>query len=126
MGIIKGCLKVVGTAALVVTGSASTILKGVSDAVGIELGSELFGATKDASFNGIRNMWNSESVDKDVDKGEATADRTENFTRSQMADTAYQAAQTAKRLADTEKDTKKKAVYLQKYNDYMSKYYEYK
>ena len=59
MGIIKGCLKVVGTAALVVTGSASTILKGVSDAVGIELGSELFGATKDASFNGIRNMWNS-------------------------------------------------------------------
>ena len=126
MGIIKGCLKVVGTAALVVTGSASTILKGVSDAVGIELGSELFGATKDASFNGIRNMWNSESVDKAVDKGEATADRTENFTRSQMADTAYQAAQTAKRLADTEKDTKKKAVYLQKYNDYMSKYYEYK
>ena len=126
MGIIKRCLKVVGTAALVVTGSASTILKGISDAVGIELGSELFGATKDASFNGIRNMWDSESVDKVVGKGEATADRAESFTRSQMADTAYRAAQTAKRLADKEKDTKKKAKKKKKYNDYMAKYYEYK
>ena len=126
MGIIKGCLKVVGTAVLVVTGSASTILKGVSDTVGIELGSELFGATKDASFNGIRNMWNSESVDKVIDKGEVTSDQVENSIRKKMADTAYQAAQTAKQMADKEKDAEKKAAYLQKYNDYMAKYYEYK
>lgn len=126
MGIIKGCLKVVGTAVLVVTGSASTILKGVSDTVGIELGSELFGATKDASFNGIRNMWSNESVDNIVGKGEATADRAENFTRKQMADTAYKAAQTAKKMADREKDVQKRDEYLRKYNDYMAKYYEYK
>lgn len=126
MGIIKGCLKVVGTAVLVVTGSASTILKGVSDTVGIELGSELFGATKDASFNGIRNMWNSESVDKIVDKGEAKAQGVEDSTRRQMANTAYRMAQTAKQMAESENDAKKKEAYLQKYDDYMKKYNEYK
>ncbi len=41
MGIIKAIGKTIGTATLVVTGTASTVLKGVSDAVGFEVGSEL-------------------------------------------------------------------------------------
>ena len=116
MGIIKGCLKVVGTAALVATGSASTILKGVSDTVGLEVGSKLFGATKDASFNGIRSIWNSESVDDVMDNVEDnTADSVEKSSRRYMADTAYRMAQTAKQNGD-----------MEKYETYMEKYYEYK
>ena len=60
MGIIKGCAKVLGSAVLGVTGVASTVLKGMFDTAGIEVGSEIFGAAKDASFNGIRNMWGAE------------------------------------------------------------------
>ncbi len=60
MGIIKGCAKVIGSTLLGATGVASTILKGMCDTVGVEIGSELFGAAKDASFNGIRNMWETE------------------------------------------------------------------
>lgn len=61
MGIVKGLLKVGASAVLAATGTASTVLKGMSDTVGLNLGSELFGAVKDASFNGIRNMWDMES-----------------------------------------------------------------
>lgn len=39
MGLLKTGLKLVGTAALVVTGTASTVLKGVSEAAGVEIGS---------------------------------------------------------------------------------------
>ena len=60
MGLIKGILKVGASAVLVATGTASTILKGMSDTVGLEIGSDIFGAAKDASFNGIRNMWGAE------------------------------------------------------------------
>lgn len=65
MGIIKGIGKVLGTAVLGATGVASTVLKGVFDTAGVELGSEVFGAAKDASFNGIRNMWGSESSEEE-------------------------------------------------------------
>ena len=57
MGIIKGIGKVLGTTILGATGVASAVLKGMCDTVGVEIGSELFGAAKDASFSGIRNMW---------------------------------------------------------------------
>lgn len=60
MGVVKGILKVGASAVLAATGTASTILKGMSDTVGFELGSELFGAAKDASFNGVRSMWDME------------------------------------------------------------------
>ena len=113
MGIIKGCLKLAGSAALVVTGTASTVLKGVSDAAGIELGSQLFGATKDASFNGIRAMWDGDAVNDAIDKAESYD--AEGAARRKMADTAYRMAQTAKRNGD-----------MEKYETYMEKYYEYK
>ena len=61
MGILKGCAKIVGSLVLGTTGVASTVLKEMCDTIGVELGSEIFGAAKDASFNGIRNMWDLES-----------------------------------------------------------------
>ena len=97
MGLLKTGLKLVGTAALAVTGTASTVLKGVSEAAGVEIGSELFGATKDASFNGIRNIWNSDACDEVMDRGEDISVNVEDATRRKMADTAYRAAQIAKK-----------------------------
>ncbi|MBR5479308.1 MAG: hypothetical protein IKU84_03945 [Clostridia bacterium] len=115
MGLIKGCLKLVGTAALTVTGAASTILKGVSDTAGIELGSELFGAVKDASFSGIRNMWDSDEASERIDRAEEKSYAVEDAARHKMAQTAYRAAQIAKRNGD-----------MEKYETYMAKYEEYK
>lgn len=115
MGLLKTGLKLVGTAALVVTGTASTVLKGVSEAAGVEIGSELFGATKDASFDGIRNLWNSDDCDEVVNQGEDISVNVEDAARRKMADTAYRAAQIAKKNGDEEK-----------YEKYMEKYYEYK
>ncbi|MBE6871304.1 MAG: hypothetical protein E7491_05055 [Ruminococcaceae bacterium] len=60
MGLFKGILKVGASAVLVATGTASTILKDMSDTVGFEIGTELFGATKEYSLNEIRNMWHLE------------------------------------------------------------------
>lgn len=75
MGIIKGILKVGASAVLAATGTASTVLKGMSDTIGLDLGSELFGAAKDASFNGIRNMWDVESPEEEEYSTEEEAER---------------------------------------------------
>ena len=111
MGFLKGCLKAVGTAALVATGGASTILKGASDAIGLEIGSELFGAAKDASFNGIREIWGSEGCDEIMDKADHVSYNVEDGVRKNMANTAYRAAQIAKKNGD-----------MEKYEMYMEKY----
>ena len=66
MGIIKGIGKVLGTTVLGATGVASTVLKGIFDTAGVEIGSEIFGAAKDASFNGIRSIWGAEPPEADV------------------------------------------------------------
>lgn len=65
MGIIKGIGKVLGTTVLGATGVASTVLKEMCDTVGVDIGSEIFGAAKDASFNGIRNMWGAEPPEEE-------------------------------------------------------------
>ena len=115
MGIIKGCAKIVGSVVLGATGVASTVLKGVSDTVGLELGSELFGAVKDASFNGIRNMWDGEGAQEAIDSAEEISFGMEDANRRKMAETAYRAARIAREKGDEEK-----------YQWYMEKYYEYK
>ena len=115
MGILKGCLKLVGSAALVATGAASTVLKGFSDTVGAEGVSELLGAAKDASFNGLRGMWDGEVANKVIDTGESASYKVEDATRSQMASTAYRMAQIAKQNGD-----------MEKYETYMEKYHQYK
>ena len=65
MGIVKGLLKLTGSAALAVTGTASTILKGMSETAGVDIGVEIFGAAKDASFNGIRNIWGMDAPEEE-------------------------------------------------------------
>ena len=112
MGLIKTIAKIAGSGVLVVTGTASGILKGVSDTIGFELGSEIFDGAKKASFNGISSMWsNNETSSKLRDLG----DSAEKGAHLKMADTAYRAAQIAKEHGD-----------MEKYNRYMKKYYEYK
>lgn len=67
MGILKTIGKTLGTAALITTVTASAILKGVSDTVGFEIGSEVLGIAKDTSFNGVCSIWSDkylEYIDK--------------------------------------------------------------
>lgn len=115
MGILGGCAKVLGSVVLGAAGVASSVLKGASDTVGLELGSELFGAAKDASFNGMRKIWDDGEADECINKVEAGSYDVENSTRRSMADTAYRAAQIAKQHGD-----------MEKYEHYMAKYREYK
>ena len=98
MGILKLVGKTLGTATLVTTGAASSILKGMSDAVGFELGSEILGAAKDASFNGVRSIWSDKEL-KSIDKME----NLDSAARRKMAETARQAAKIAKEHGDMEK-----------------------
>ena len=94
MGLLKGCLKVVGSAVLTATGTASAILKGCADATGAEGLSDLLGAAKDASFDGIRNMWGLE-YDPDRDIGNSI----ENATRKR-AEEAQRIIQERKEYGD--------------------------
>lgn len=120
MGFIKGAFKVVGTATLAVTGSVSAILKGVADTVGFELGSELLEAAKDASFNGIRSVWDGGGEAMDMlenasYKMEGAADSIKRSSARSMADTARKAALIAKQKGDEDK-----------YEELMEKYQQYK
>ena len=94
--------KVVGTAVLIVTGTASTIMKTVAT----NTGAELFEEGKQASFNGIRAMWKSEKAGHSVDKANKLSRDTERFIKDQMADTAKRAAEMAKQYGDVEKEKK--------------------
>ena len=115
MGIIKTVAKVVGTVALGATGTASTVLKGVADATGVELASEILGAAKDASFNGIRSMWDSDTAQNNISVAEEKSYDVEDASRRSAANTAYRAAQIAKKNGD-----------MEKYEQYMDVYYQNK
>ena len=115
MGLLKFVGKTIGTATLVVTGTASTILKGVSDVVGFEIGSEILGAAKDASFNGVRSMWSDKDVENGISKFDKLEDTVRNGTQNQMARTAKQAADLAKKNGNAKE-----------YEYYMEQYERYK
>ena len=115
MGLLKALGKTVGTAALVVTGSASAILKGVSDTVGFELGSEILDSAKNASFNGIKSMWDSEGAEKTTEKLDGISDVVSEGSRKSMASTARRMAEIAKANGD-----------MEKYEHYMEQYERYK
>lgn len=115
MGLLKFVGKTIGTVTLVVTGTASTVLKGASDAVGFEIGSELLGMAKDASFNGVRSMWSDKDMEESISKSDKLEDAVRNGTQSQMARTAKQAAELAKKNGD-----------MEKYDYYMEQYERYR
>ena len=114
MGVLKFIGKTLGTATLITTGTASAILKGVSDTVGFEIGSEVLDAAKNASFNGVRSIWSDKDLEC-LDKMEDLDYKVTNATRSQMARTAKQAAEIAKKNGD-----------MDKYEHYMTQYEMYK
>ena len=115
MGILKGVGKVLGTTVLGATGIASSVLKGMFDTVGVELGSEIFGAAKDASFNGIRSMWGGEISDGANEKLDNYEANSEEAARRKMAQTAKRAADLAKKNGD-----------MEKYEKYMEQYERYR
>ena len=123
MGFLKGLAKVVGTTVLGATGVASSVLKGVCDTVGVELGSEIFGAAKDASFNGVRNMWGSDSVDNAVNKVEGVTDTVEGGMHTQAAKAAKQLAEKYEKEAERTTDPQKKAELEEKAQRFWDKYY---
>ena len=115
MGLLKAAAKIVGTATLLATGTASAVLKTVADTAGVDLGSEVFGAAKDASFNGIRSMWGgeiSEDIDEKLSDYEVSSEDT---ARRKMAQTAKRAADLAKKNGD-----------MEKYEKYMEQYERYR
>ena len=114
MGILKTIGKTLGTAALITTGTASALLKGVSDTVGFEIGSEVLGAAKNASFNGVRSIWSDRDLEC-IDKIDNLDYKMGNITRNQMAETAKRAAEFAKKNGD-----------IDKYHHYMDQYEMYK
>lgn len=130
MGFLKGCLKAVGTVALGATGLASKVLEEVSDAAGIEVGTQLFSTTKEASLNGIRAMWDdgteerAETLDKIEDKVYQADEKTQGTARKAMANSALRIANEAKRMANKETNPDKKAALMEKYEQYMEKYEE--
>jgi hypothetical protein len=116
MGLIKGIFKVVGSAVLTATGVASGIVEGVCSAAGGDELASLFAQGKEASFNGIKNMWDESSHSEEFDE------KVDNFssgiadsTRSKMADTAKRAAELAKQNGD-----------MEKYDHFMEQYHKYK
>jgi hypothetical protein len=102
MGLIKGVFKVVGSAVLTATGVASGIAEGVFSAAGGEELASLFAQGKDASFNGIKNMWSGES-EKFDEKLDDFSGGIADATRKKMADTAKSAAELAKKSGDMER-----------------------
>ena len=113
MGLFKTAAKVVGTVALGATGTASAVLKGVADATGVELASEILEAAKGASFDGIRAMWGSDDAQNRISSAEAKAYDVEDASRRHAANTAYRAAQIAKNSGNREKYEKYMDVYEQ-------------
>ncbi len=116
MGFIKGCLKLVGSAALVVTGTASTVLKGMADTVGIEVGSEIFGATKDASFNGIKSMW---GIESSADEEYLTEEEAENAAISEEKRKLKAQALRCKDLAKKATDENMRRKFMDRYEELM-------
>lgn len=121
MGVLKGCLKAVGTVALGAATIASKVLEEASDVAGFELGQELFGAAKDASKNGILNMWeDGMQVDEDGNTVlrkmlNGADDSTTGAGRRKMADTAKRMAQIAKQNGN-----------MEQYEHYMEQYEKYR
>ena len=76
MGLLKGALKLAGSAALVATGAAATLVREAGSATGSDVLSDVAGTIQDASFEKIRDMWTPDEK-KDDAYYEAQAKRSE-------------------------------------------------
>lgn len=122
MGLFKTVGKTIGTTILTATGVTSTVLKTCSDHVGFELGSEIFGSAKDASFNGIKKMWSSKKADNFAEKTESLS-RLEALrnARDGYLNKANAAKQIAE-MAEQNGNERKQREYEAEYNRCMNKY----
>lgn len=85
MGFLKTGLKIVGSAALGATGVASTILRGMANAVGSDELANAIGSIQDKSFEKIGDMWTPEEERTEeyyVAQEEKRRQRAENTARS--------------------------------------------
>lgn len=114
MSVLKFVGKALGVATLFTTGTASAILKGVSDTVGFELGSELLDSAKNASFNGARSILG-HSASPTMDKLDALDDAAGTAARRKMAETARKVAEIARKNGD-----------MDRYEHYMDQYEMYR
>jgi len=76
MGLLKGALKLAGSAALAATGAAATLAREAGSATGIDVLTDIAGMAQDASFEKIRDMWTPDEK-KDEAYYEAQAKRSE-------------------------------------------------
>lgn len=116
MGLFKTMAKVVGTVALTTTGVASTVLKGVADAAGVEIASDVLGAVKDGSFDGIRSMWDGDEAADRIDVAENLSYDIEYGIQDGICKTAAQTAYRAAQLAKKNGDMEKYEYYMDVYN----------
>ena len=113
MGLIKLVGKTVGTAALVVTGTVSAIVRQAANfANNAELES-LLGKAQDASFNKVKDMWTADE-NKDGKYYEKQDLKSMERAYNSKLNAAYQCRNMA--------DIAKKAGDDDKYNLYMEKY----
>ena len=85
MGILKFVGKTIGSAALVVTGTASALVRQCAYAAGNEELGDTIGGLQDKSFDTIRDMWTpNEKKDANYykEQAERSADRTESAISS--------------------------------------------
>ncbi len=117
MGLLKGALKLVGSAALVVTGTASAIVRQVANATDNPELENLVGRAQDASFNKIKDMWTSDD-EKD--------DKYYENQQEKSLDREYNSKMNAARQCRNMAEAAQKAGNDEKYNTYMDKYYALK
>ena len=122
MGLFKTVGKTIGTTILTATGVTSTILKTCADQVGFELGSEILGSAKKASFNGIKKMWSNKQADKFTEKTESLS-RLETLRNAR--DGYLNKANAAKQISEMAEQNGneiKQREYESEYNRCMNKY----
>ena len=106
--------KIAGTAALIVTGTASAILRKGYDVAGADPVSDFFGTTQDASFNGIKKIWGSSP--EPLSESEYCLKIAEE--KRSAAFHCRDVAQAARKAGNLEKEQQ----YLMRYEDLMSQY----
>lgn len=116
MGVLKFIGKTIGTVVLTTTGTASAVLKGVSDAVGFEIGSDVLGIAKNASFNGVRSIWEGNNLTC-IDKMETLDYSVENSARKQAENTA--------KIAKKKAEEARMNGNMEEYERYMERYEYY-
>ena len=117
MDLLKGALKVVGSAALGVGWVAAGIIRNAADAAGVDVLAELADSGVNASANGIKQIWNTEDNYDEIDDEDMEVSELERQkTRKRKAATRCREMASACQKAG---DDEKYEMYMQRYEDLM-------